>query len=223
MAKQLPRGIRNNNPGNIRKGPPWQGLAAPADDGEFCIFTEPAFGIRAIAVTLITYQDKRKARDGSRIDTVQEIIERWAPTTENNTSAYVSHMRSLLNVQPGDLINVHDYDTMRALVIGIIVHENGVQPYPDATIDKGLLMAGVHPPAIAPVRNRTAQGGTVATITGGATAVAGALGEMNYALPLLNFIKENLAVSLLIVGIAVMVSVGYMVWDSYDKRRRGLL
>lgn len=59
MAK-LPRGIRNNNPGNLEWGDPWQGLDpdGQAQDKRFVVFKDPAMGIRAIARTLITYQDK---------------------------------------------------------------------------------------------------------------------------------------------------------------------
>ncbi|MGL5156229.1 MAG: hypothetical protein ACRC9G_08020, partial [Aeromonas veronii] len=90
MAKQQPRGIRRNNPGNIEWGSPWQGLAKPEDypADRFAAFISPVWGIRAIAITLITYQDKRKANDGSRIDSVREVVERWAPSFENNTQAY---------------------------------------------------------------------------------------------------------------------------------------
>lgn len=55
-----PRGIRNNNPGNLRWGDPWQGLVPEAQrtDKDFCQFVAPAWGIRALAITLISYQDK---------------------------------------------------------------------------------------------------------------------------------------------------------------------
>ncbi|HCQ3021998.1 TPA: hypothetical protein OHP99_004980, partial [Escherichia coli] len=66
---KTPRGIRNNNPGNLDKGSPWQGLAANPDEPRFCTFKDPVWGIRALAVTLITYHDKRRAKDGSSIDT----------------------------------------------------------------------------------------------------------------------------------------------------------
>ena len=57
--------------------------------GRFCRFETPAYGIRAMCRLFITYQDARLAKDGSRIDTVAEIIERYAPSTENDTLAYI--------------------------------------------------------------------------------------------------------------------------------------
>src|SRR5882724_9398855 len=55
-----PRGIRNNNPGNIRPGKDsdWDGLAPQKDDGEgYLVFATPLMGLRALARTLMTYQD----------------------------------------------------------------------------------------------------------------------------------------------------------------------
>ena len=51
MNQKLPRGIRNNNPGNIRHGANWQGLNPKGRDidSAFCVFTAPIYGIRALA------------------------------------------------------------------------------------------------------------------------------------------------------------------------------
>ncbi|GFM85395.1 hypothetical protein PSCICO_07940 [Pseudomonas cichorii] len=152
-----PRGIRNFNPGNIRhaKGVRWQGQAASQADTDFVQFTDPRWGIRAIARVLITYQDKRRAADGSRIDTVREIIERWAPPNENNTEAYVISVAGVLQIGPNDeTIDVYDYATMRTLVMAIVRHENGTgslpggQWYGDNVIKEGLALAGVVPDAV---------------------------------------------------------------------------
>lgn len=155
--RSTPRGIRNFNPGNIRhaKGVRWQGQAATQTDNEFVQFTDPRWGIRAIARVLITYQDKRRAADGSRIDTVREIIERWAPPNENNTEAYVVSVARVLKIGPDDeTIDVYDYTTMRTLVMAIVRHENGTgslpggQWYGDNVIKEGLALAGVVPDAV---------------------------------------------------------------------------
>ena len=155
MAKQLPKGIRRNNPGNLEWGSPWQGLAAKGDypEDRFAAFVDPAYGIRAIAVTLITYQDKRKAKDGSRIDSVREVIERWAPSDDNNdVPAYAKSVAALLDgVGPNDeVLDMHNPVHLRALVEGIIRHENGRGPlntpntwYPADVITEALRRAGV--------------------------------------------------------------------------------
>lgn len=146
-VKPLPRGIRNHNPGNIRRlpGVRWQGQAADqSSDKEFVVFTDPRWGIRAIARTLITYQDKRRARDGSRIDSVQEIIDRWAPPHENDTTSYARQVAKQLGLAvDAETVDVYDFHTMRALVVAIIRHENGYQPYSNEQIDAGLQLAGI--------------------------------------------------------------------------------
>ncbi|MGH8350418.1 MAG: structural protein [Pseudomonas sp.] len=152
MRPELPRGIRNFNPGNIRhaKGVRWQGMAVAQSDSEFVQFTAPRWGVRAIARVLITYQDKRLAADGSRIDSVREIIQRWAPPTENNTDAYVMSVARALGLDADfEGVDVYDFEVMRVLVPAIIRHENGAGPLPggqwygDSIIADGLALAGI--------------------------------------------------------------------------------
>ncbi|HGJ8963856.1 structural protein [Pseudomonas aeruginosa] len=152
MRPNSPRGIRNFNPGNIRHAPGtrWQGMSANQSDTAFVQFIDARWGIRAIARTLITYQDHRRASNGSRIDSVREIIERWAPAVENNTNAYVRQVASALGVGPDDeSIDVYDFRTMLALVQAIIRHENGAGPlsgerwYGESLIVDGLALAGI--------------------------------------------------------------------------------
>jgi hypothetical protein len=220
------RGIKLNNPGNIEIGAPWQGLMPRSEmnayqlaEKRFCVFRTPPDGIRAMAVVLNTYQDKRTAKDGSRIDTVREIIERWAPSVENDTGSYASHIRSLLGVMPGTVINVHDYYTAKPLVEGIILHENGVQPYTDAQIDLGLSMAGIRPPAKSLQQSRTVKGGQLAA-AGGAVSIIGAVAEqVEAAAPIVQAIKlwgPWVAGSLALVAAGVVI---YARWD--DLRRLG--
>lgn len=140
-----PRGIRNKNPGNIERtaGTTWVGQAEQQADRRFVVFNDAKYGIRALAVVMLTYATSRKAADGSPIDTVREIITRWAPPSENNTEAYVREVAKGLGVQPDAAINVRQHRTMHDLVKAIIRHENGVQPYDAATIDAGLALAGI--------------------------------------------------------------------------------
>lgn len=129
-----PRGIRNNNPGNIEyNGTDWQGLASPASDGRYCIFVDEKWGIRAMARVLTTYNKKYG------LNTVRGIIERWAPSFENDTSAYIAHVANWLGVtedQPYDVIKY-----LVPLVEVIIQHENGVQPYSISQIKEGVALA----------------------------------------------------------------------------------
>ncbi len=89
--KQLPRGLRNRNPLNIRRtGAPWKGLAADqSGDKAFCVFSEMKYGWRA-AFKLLgdTYYTKLGLR------TLNDIIGRWAPPTDgNDTEDYISRVQ----------------------------------------------------------------------------------------------------------------------------------
>lgn len=145
MRPDTPRGIRNYNPGNIeRTSTRWQGMALDQSrDSRFIVFSHPVWGIRAIARTLITYQDKHGLR------TIQRIIQRWAPASENNTVAYVVAVSARLHVGPGEAIDVYDYRTMLELVRAIVRHENGPGPLPEGDwygepmLAEGLALAGI--------------------------------------------------------------------------------
>jgi hypothetical protein len=145
MTTATPRGLRNSNPGNIRHGQKWQGLAAVQSDPDFATFKSPAWGIRAIARTLLTYHSAH------RCNTIRKIIERWAPPNENNTSAYVAAVARRVGVGENVTLDVDSVEVMLPLVKAIIQHENGQNPYSDAQILEGLHMAGVSDAAPKPL------------------------------------------------------------------------
>lgn len=87
------RGIRNNNPANIRRGCDWMGLVGNQTDREFCQFVSMVWGVRALLVTLRTYVLKY------HLHTVREIITRWAPPSDgNNTEKYIEFVEKAINV-----------------------------------------------------------------------------------------------------------------------------
>lgn len=133
-----PRGIRNNNPGNIRHGSTtWKGMRAMQDDPAFVQFETPEHGIRALCKVLITYQAKHQLR------TVAEIIARWAPASENNTSAYIKAVAGAMRVAADQPLVLTDRAVMHPLVRAIIAHENGMSPYTAEQMTVGLSMAGI--------------------------------------------------------------------------------
>lgn len=90
------RGIRNNNPLNIRRsGDNWQGLRTLQEDREFCQFSSMAYGWRAAFVILCkTYYGKYKLK------TIRALITRWAPPKENNTEAYIRRVTDRIGIGP---------------------------------------------------------------------------------------------------------------------------
>lgn len=144
MATQ-PRGIRNNNPGNIRWGDDWKGLVPQSQrtDKSFCQFLDIKWGIRALVKVLLNYR-KRPGMPGvgnTGIDTVKEIISRWAPPNENDTKAYIESVAKACGVKPDAAIDLTDKELMLKMVKAIISHENGVQPYTDAVLLTGIGLA----------------------------------------------------------------------------------
>jgi hypothetical protein len=82
--KSKVRGIRNNNPGNLRKtGIPWLGKVVPGTDASFEQFKTMPYGIRAMLLDIIG-----KHKRG--LNTIQELISVWAPPVENDTSGYIN-------------------------------------------------------------------------------------------------------------------------------------
>lgn len=131
----MARGIRNNNPGNIRHGGSrWQGMSATQTDDDYVQFDDPVYGIRALAKLLNNYQKRHG------LNTIREIITRWAPPIENITAAYVDNVSRIVGVAPDRQISVSD--NIVPLVKAIITHENGSQPYTSEQIAEGISLAG---------------------------------------------------------------------------------
>lgn len=131
------RGIRNHNPGNIRKGEKWKGLSEHQTDSSFCVFVSPEYGIRALAKVLLTYYKKYQ------LNTVKKIIGRYAPPNENETESYIQSVAGMLGVLPDEVIDLSSVAVLAVLLRAIIRHENGEQPYSDEQILKGIHLAGV--------------------------------------------------------------------------------
>lgn len=227
MTQSLPRGIRNNNPGNIRdSNDKWQGLAKIDNDTSFAVFEDPTWGIRALAVILITYQDRYKLRS------IRTIINRWAPPSENNTDAYVNQVANACHKAADESINVHDYEIMCPLVEAIIRHENGAGPkstlntwYDRATIDTALQRAGVvkksEVVADVPVTKETvaATGGValgLAQIADVAPQVLTALQGQEDHLTSGSYVR-------MFIGVATIAVAAYTAWAQVKKHQMGVV
>lgn len=130
----MTRGERNNDPGNIRHipGVTWQGQSAMQTDDAFVQFDDPVYGIRAIVRIMRSYE-----REG--LNTIAEVINRWAPPNENNSQAYVQAVCRDCGVGPDDTVSLESI--MPRLVRAIIQHENGEVIYTDDQIIEGISLA----------------------------------------------------------------------------------
>lgn len=120
QEKTLPRGLRNNNPGNIVKSRQrWLGEVA-GEDAKFCTFSEMAYGYRALMKLLQNYQRTH------RLYTVRELISRWAPATENHTESYIKSVTRQTGFGMDERLDLSDRQTVTALAAAISCVENGV-------------------------------------------------------------------------------------------------
>lgn len=115
----LPRGIRNCNPLNIRIGNKWKGEVASPTDKEFEQFSCMHYGLRAGFILLRRYIERY------HLDTVTEIISRWAPASENNTRAYINRVCERMGISALEKISFSDRKTMVSLVDAMILNECG--------------------------------------------------------------------------------------------------
>ncbi|EKN6268088.1 lytic transglycosylase domain-containing protein [Yersinia enterocolitica] len=128
-----PRGIRNNNPGNINYvGQDGASLERPG--GRFAKFETAYDGLKAMARQLMRYFTGKTT--GKPLQTLNDIISTWAPGSENNTGAYVAQLSKMLNVHPDAVLNLENPQVMSALMGGIIHHENGRNPYSSELISR---------------------------------------------------------------------------------------
>lgn len=128
------RGIRNNNPGNIRinANNNWMGTNEDGDDESFVSFTSPAYGIRALSKILLRYYTHHNLKS------VSEIINRWAPQHENDTKSYITSVADRVGINSDSHIPLTQEGILELVVRAIIKHENGSQPYSDEIVLSGL-------------------------------------------------------------------------------------
>lgn len=136
IKANLPRGIRNNNPGNIRRNSiEWDGMQAIQNDSEFVQFKSPEYGFRAMTRILQSYQ-----RRG--LLSVRDMISTYAPSSENHTGIYIDFVSQYINVSPDQPLDLNE--TQFDLIKAISIFENGTlysDHYDDKTIEGGIALA----------------------------------------------------------------------------------
>lgn len=117
------RGLRNNNPGNLRHSAEftWDGELDPDADG-YCVFVDAHHGLRALCKDLLA-----KWRRGLR--SVRKITAVYAPPSENDTAAYVTNICAALHVGPDDPVDLNGIGTLTLYAKTVTRQENGSVPY----------------------------------------------------------------------------------------------
>jgi len=139
------------------------------DESDFVVFESPEMGIRAAAKILQAYEESHG------INTLEGIINRWAPPSENDTGGYVQAVEIWADVSRDDVLSMTDYDTVYRLLRAMTRMENG-RPvddenawYPKDVWERGLRLGGLVPSKPL-TKSRTVTGG-VAAATGSAAAI----------------------------------------------------
>ena len=118
-SRIIPRGIRNNNPLNIRIGNVWLGEVREPTDPDFEQFISMVYGVRAGFVLI-----RRYIRHYHRT-TIPQVIAAWAPSNENNTTAYIDKVCQVSGIERDVRLKFEDEDQMVALVDAMILVECG--------------------------------------------------------------------------------------------------
>ena len=117
----MSRGLRNNNPGNIRRSRVrYKGEVRPSRDPDFKEFSTMAYGYRAVFVLLDTY----RSRYG--LNTIRQMLNRYAPPTENFTEGYVRFVADYSGVMPDEVVDTRSEKDMIPIVAAMSKIENGV-------------------------------------------------------------------------------------------------
>ena len=134
MTKKTIRGIRNNNPLNIRKGNDWQGESSFSKDAAFETFNHHKFGFRAGAKVMRNYQRLHG------LDNLAEMINRFAPPVENDTKNYAQFVAKQVGVGVNESINLQDDELLADVLHAMSIMEVG-RHYSRADAMQGVKLA----------------------------------------------------------------------------------
>lgn len=118
----MTRGIRNNNPLNIRhSSSKWQGMAKKQTDRAFVQFTNRKYGYRAAFVLIRSYIGLHHA------NTIGKIIARWAPSSDgNNTQAYIQFVSQTSGIPADEPLRFSDQQKMVSIVRSMAQMESAI-------------------------------------------------------------------------------------------------
>jgi len=114
-----PRGLRNNNPLNIRHNADVFQGETKGNDKSFKTFSTMPYGYRAAFVTLATYLSRG-------CNTIEKIISRWAPPNENDTQAYIRTVVKYSGVAADEVLTAASGDKYILIMSAMSFVENGV-------------------------------------------------------------------------------------------------
>lgn len=129
-----PRGIRNNNPGNLNFAGQAGATKEGGANGRFAVFGSTQEGVAALVRQIGLYVGRGK-------NTIRKILEVYAPGFENNTGAYITAVSNALGIGPDDPLDANNAGQVIGLVKAIVNHENGKGHVSDGDIAGGYQLA----------------------------------------------------------------------------------
>lgn len=118
----MSRGLRNNNPGNIRRSRVhYDGEVTPSRDAEFKEFESMAYGYRAMFTLLNTYRRRYN------LSTIRQMINRYAPPSENFTEGYIRFISRTTGIRPDETLDTRAARDMIPVVAAMSEIENGTK------------------------------------------------------------------------------------------------
>lgn len=128
-------GYKGCNPLNVRaSSDKWRGSIGQSDNG-YVIFSTPMDGIRAAATVIKNYGTKYG------INTVRDIVSRYAPASENPTDDYIANVCKGTGYQPDEKLDTKNPEVLKKLVTAMMRQEIGDVPYSEETINEGVQRA----------------------------------------------------------------------------------
>ena len=127
----MSRGLRNCNPGNIRRSKVhYLGEVRPSQDSDFKQFDSMAYGYRAMFVLLDSYR-RRYA-----LNTLRQMLNRYAPPSENFTEGYIRFVSQKTGILPDEELNTRSERDMVPIISAMSEIENGV------SADRSMVLEG---------------------------------------------------------------------------------
>lgn len=176
-GKSLPRGIRNNNPGNLNFAGQAGATKEGGPNGRFAVFGSMQAGVAALVRQIGLYVKRGR-------NTIRKILEVYAPPGENNTNAYIAAVSKALGIGPDDALDTENAQQVMGLVRAITNHENGKGFVSDADIAGGFQLAkgrgtpGASQFAAGAGAGQVAQANAAAAPGGGSKSVETHIGEV---------------------------------------------
>jgi hypothetical protein len=212
LDKNLPLGVQLHNPTSIRPGDPWDGLDDPpfveVSTGKFCHYKDNVFGFRAACKNLKTWFNELG------LDTITKIIHRQAPSTENNTAAYIQRVCSITGWGADDILKPRTYEHAWKLIYAMTTVECGSfeKYFKKWELDEGLRRAGFEDVPTTPLHKNVSAVGSLVSTAGTAAVAAHQFYQSNE--PLLSSFSSKYVPLLFIGGAALCIFVNELVKNS---------